>query len=92
MVTGSIAASYHGRPRATHDSDVVINPTVAQLELLVQELGVQHFYVSVEGAREALQHRRQFNVIEMTRATKVDFIIRKARPFSVEEFQHSPVH
>ena len=38
MVTGSIATSYHGRPRATHDADVVIDPRPEQLEALVREL------------------------------------------------------
>ena len=32
MVTGSIASSYHGRPRATHGADVVIDPGPEQLE------------------------------------------------------------
>jgi hypothetical protein len=38
MLTGSVASSYHGRPRATHDTDVVIDLTPDQLEHLVLEL------------------------------------------------------
>lgn len=34
----------------------------------------------------ALSQRGQFNVIETAHACKIDLIIRKARPFSVEEF------
>ncbi len=86
MVTGSIATSYHGRPRATHDADVVIDPTPAQLDGLVRALDADGFYVNGEGARAALRRRHQFNVIEIARATKLDFIIRKLRPFSDEEF------
>jgi hypothetical protein len=86
MVTGSIAASYHGHPRATHDADVVIDPSLAQTEELLIALGCAGFYLNVEGARQAVRDRRQFNVIEMARATKVDLIVRKDRPFSVEEF------
>jgi hypothetical protein len=86
MVTGSIATAYHGRPRATHDADVVIDPTPAQLEALLRELDSGGFYVDADGARDALRQRRQFNAIEMARATKLDLIVRKARPFSVEEF------
>lgn len=85
MVTGSIATSYHGRPRATHDADVVIDPTPAQLDSLVQMLDAGGFYVHPEGAHEALRQRRQFNAIEIARAAKIDLIIRKARPFSIEE-------
>lgn len=72
MVTGSIATSYHGRPRATHNADVVIDPTPAQLDALLHQLEAASFYVDSAGARDALRHRRQFNVIEMARATKVD--------------------
>ncbi|HXV32120.1 MAG TPA: hypothetical protein VD840_17460 [Sinorhizobium sp.] len=82
MVTGSIAASYYGRPRATHDADVVIDPSPPQLELLIEALDAAAFYISPEGAREALRQRRPFNVIETARAVKVDLIIRKDRPFS----------
>jgi len=86
MITGSIAAAYHGRPRATHDADVVIDPTETQLEQFEQQLDAQGFYVDADRAREALRRRLQFNAIETRRATKVDLIVRKARPFSVEEF------
>lgn len=86
MVTGSLAASYHGRPRATHDADVVIDPAAGQLDELTESLRSPGFYVDADRAREALRQRRQFNAIEMARATKVDLIIRKARPFSTEEF------
>jgi hypothetical protein len=87
MVTGSIATSFHGRPRATHDADVVIDPTPEQLDVLVVELDAARFYVDADGARVALRECLQFNVIEMLRAVKVDLIIRKRRPFSEEEFK-----
>ncbi|HSC26273.1 MAG TPA: hypothetical protein VLD67_03310 [Vicinamibacterales bacterium] len=87
MITGSIATSYHGRPRATHDADVIIDPAPEQLEAMLQRLEAAGFYVDPECARDALRQRRQFNVIDIARATKVDLIIRKARPFSVEEFR-----
>ena len=32
MVTGSVASSYHGRPRSTHDADIVIDPNREQLD------------------------------------------------------------
>jgi hypothetical protein len=86
MVTGSMASSFHGKPRTTHDADVVIDPTPAALDRLVAELSAAAFYVDQERARDALRRRRQFNVIEMASAFKLDLIIRKDRPFSVEEF------
>lgn len=86
MLTGSVAASYHGRPRATHDSDVVVDPFPEQLETLVRDLGDAGFYVPGERAVEALRNRRPFNVIDMRYACKVDLIIRRDRPFSRVEF------
>jgi hypothetical protein len=86
MVTGSVAASAHGRPRSTHDADIVIDPTRAQLDHLVDDLDDRGFYVSADAARSALSQRGQFNVIETAHACKIDLIIRKTRPFSVEEF------
>lgn len=86
MLTGSVATSYHGRPRATHDADVVIDPTPAQLDALVAGLGAAGFHADAETAREALRRRRPFNVIETRYACKIDLIIRKDRPFSHEEF------
>ena len=87
MLTGSLAASYYGRPRATHDADVVIDPAGGeQLDAFVNDLDVTGFYVNRLGARQAFEERRQFNAIEMQSASKIDFIIRKDRPFSREEF------
>jgi hypothetical protein len=85
MITGSVASSHHGRPRATHDIDVVIDPTPSTLEPLIQALATSGFYVDAERARDALRRRRLFNVIEDRTAVKIDLIIRKDRPFSVEE-------
>jgi hypothetical protein len=86
MITGSLAASHHGRPRATHDADVVIDPDPAQLDTLVRDLDNSNFYVDAATARDAFESRRQFNVIETTHACKIDLIIRKDRAFSREEF------
>jgi hypothetical protein len=85
MVTGSVASSYHGRPRSTHDADLVIDPQPAQLEALVRGLVAEGFYVDSARARDALLKRRQFNAIEMASACKLDLIVRQERPFSREE-------
>jgi hypothetical protein len=86
MVAGSVGSSLHGRPRATQDVDVVIAPTQEQLDGFVASLG-ETYYVSPEAVREALQHRTMFNVIDIEAGWKADLVIRKTRPFSVEEFQ-----
>lgn len=86
MVAGSLASSFHGRPRTTHDADIVIDPAPETLDRLVAELSAAHLYVDLTTAREALRVRRQFNVIDAASAFKLDLIVRKDRPFSRAEF------
>jgi hypothetical protein len=86
MVTGSLASSYHGEPRATRDVDIVIDPAPDALERLVDGLRVAGFSVDRDVGLEALGSRSQFNAIGQD-ASKVDFIIRRDRPFSIEEFR-----
>lgn len=86
MLTGSVATTYYGRPRATHDADIVIDPTAPQLDAFVSELAGADFLVNPDSAKRALRDRSQFNAIETSNATKIDLIVRKDRPFSREEF------
>lgn len=85
MVSGSVASSYHGRPRSTHDADIVVDPTPEQLDALVHGLLDAGHYVDGPRARDALRRRLQFNVIDPRTAFKIDLIVRKDRPFSREE-------
>ena len=85
MVVGSFASTFHGEPRTTQDLDLVIDPTLDSLQRLVSDLDPSEFYVDADTARDALNRRTMFNVIEMATAWKVDLVIRRARPFSIEE-------
>ena len=87
MVTGSLASSFHGEPRTTRDVDLVIDPTPQALTAFVDRLPASEFSVDADAARVALQERSQFNIVEVETGWKVDFLVRKDRPFSVEEFE-----
>jgi hypothetical protein len=86
MVAGSMSSSLHGRPRATQDADVVIDPTEDQLDSLLALLK-QGYYVSRDAALDALRDRTMFNVIDLEGGWKADLIILKDRPFSRQEFE-----
>jgi hypothetical protein len=86
MVTGSFVSAVHGIPRATHDIDVVIAPTAQQLETLIRDFSQSDYYAELEDALQALRYESQFNVIDERGLWKIDFIIRKDRPFSIAEF------
>lgn len=85
MMVGSIGSSLHGRPRATQDADVVIDPTQEQLAFLLARLEQGH-YVSRDPALDALRRRTMFNILNLDGGWKADLIIRKDRPFSRQEF------
>jgi hypothetical protein len=87
MLAGSFASTYHGTPRTTQDIDIVIDPTASTLRDFVASLPRDAFYVDRDAALDALTRRTQFNVIDVRTGWKVDLIIRKDRPFSVEEFR-----
>jgi hypothetical protein len=86
MVTGSVASSFHGKPRATFDLDIVIDPTKQQLEEFLIGLG-DEYYVSSAAAREAFEQRGMFNVVDYKTGIKADLILRKNRDFSRTEFE-----
>jgi hypothetical protein len=63
MVTGSLASSYHGEPRATQDLDIVIDPSPTALSAQVADIAGSGFHVDAEAAQAALVDRSQFNAI-----------------------------
>ena len=85
MLSGSFSSSFYGQPRATQDADIIIATTEEQLIAFVKSLG-DDYYVSDDTTREALKNNSMFNVIDIQNSWKADFIIRKNRPFSIEEF------
>jgi hypothetical protein len=91
MIVGSFASTVYGEPRTTRDLDLVIDPNLEQLDQLLGRIDLEHYYVDPDVARDAFRRRSMFNIIEIATAWKLDLIIRKARPFSVEELQRRQV-
>jgi hypothetical protein len=87
MVVGSFASSFHGVPRSSQDLDLVIDPQAQSLRRFLADLPPADYYADADAALDALHRRGQFNVIDMATAWKADLIVRKARPFSVEEMR-----
>lgn len=87
MLTGSFASALHGTPRVTQDVDVVIAPVLGTLNALLRQFPSDQYYVDREAALSAYGTEGMFNVVDFATGWKVDFIIRKSRPFSVEEFE-----
>lgn len=86
MLTGSLAAAYYAVPRATQDVDLVVEVESTDLAVMTELLSDAGYYVSLAAAREAFSHEGQFSAVDPGTGWKVDFIIRKSRPFSRSGF------
>lgn len=86
MVTGSIASSLQGEPRATHDLDVVVQISPEQLPDLIRAFPRAEFYIDEAAARSAIQSRGMFNLLEITEGDKVDFWLLTDEPFDRSRF------
>ncbi|HET9987907.1 MAG TPA: hypothetical protein VFQ65_05290 [Kofleriaceae bacterium] len=91
MVVGSFAGMVHGEPRTTFDLDIVIDPSAVALDALLEGFDPNRVYVDPDVARDALRRRTMFNLVDMSSGWKIDFVIRKDRPFSKEELSRRTV-
>lgn len=87
MLTGSFASAFHGAPRTTQDVDIVIAPTLGSLQNLIKQFPEESYYLSRDAALQAYGSEGLFNVIDFDSGWKIDFILRKSRGFSVQEFE-----
>lgn len=85
MIVGSFASNYWGRPRNTHDADIVVEILPANAtdmsRLLADEFYAPDFVI--EAAAERGDH---FNVIHFRTGFKVDFWVRKNTTYEQQCF------
>ncbi|WP_146450239.1 hypothetical protein [Bythopirellula polymerisocia] len=74
-IVGSFASGIWGESRFTQDIDVVICPSLAEVEALCKAFAAPEFYVSPNAALEAVRDRSQFNVIHLDSGNKIDFMV-----------------
>lgn len=86
MIVGSFASNLHGMPRATQDADIVVEIDDKKIDCLASKLGTD-FYFDAIAAKKALYFQSMFNAIHFGSGFKVDFLTRKGRDFSREEFK-----
>ncbi|RKY03520.1 hypothetical protein DRP77_05930 [Candidatus Poribacteria bacterium] len=91
-LTGSIASSFYGEPRGTHDIDVVIALSPSDVERFIRSFDPQRFYLDEEAVREALARESVFNLIDVEAGIKVDFWMLKDEPYYRESFRRRIKH
>ena len=86
MLTGSLASSLQGEPRATHDVDLVIEIGEPDVPRLLQALAAPDLYLEGSAVAEAVRERTVFNLIQPSTGDKVDFWPLTEDAFDVARF------
>lgn len=86
MLTGSLACSFLGEARSTHNIDLVIDLDVNRVDPLLAEFPASEFFVSPDAVVEAVCARTMFNIIDMREGDKVDFWLLSNNPFDRARF------
>jgi hypothetical protein len=103
MLTGSLASSLQGEPRATHDIDLVVAIRTAPgdaAQMLMAAFPEPQFYLDEEAVRSAVGAMSMFNLIDTREGDKVDFWLLTADAFdqarfarrTVEDFEGMRLH
>jgi hypothetical protein len=86
MVTGSVASSLQGEPRATHDVDLVVAFPAEAAPALVRAFAPPSFYLSEAAIRQAVGDGTMFNLLSLDDGDKVDFWLLTKDSFDQSRF------
>lgn len=86
MVTGSVASSLHGEPRASHDIDRVVSLPITAVGTLLAAFPAPEYYLAEEAMRDAIRNRFMFNLLALDSGDKVDFWVLTEEPFDRARF------
>lgn len=80
-ITGSVASSFWGIPRLTHDVDVVVVLSLADAKRIT-DIFAARYYVSFSAVEDAARQKRMFNVIDTSTGDKADLWVTGDDPFN----------
>ncbi len=86
VISGSLASTTWGRPRATYDADIVIDLRGGDVEKLLAALPPPAWYLDRDTILAALQSGGEFNAIHGASGTKLDFWPKQRRPADLQRF------
>lgn len=87
FITGSIASTIQGEPRATHDIDLVVNINTSQITKLSHVFDMPDYYLDEDAAQDALEKNSMFNLIDINSGDKIDFWILTNDAFDQSRFK-----
>lgn len=86
LLSGSLASSLQGEPRATHDIDLVVEVDSRLVGVLAGAFGADPYFFDPRAARDALGRRGMFNLLDTTGGDKIDFWMLTDDPFDESRF------
>lgn len=89
LLTGSLAVSYYGYPRATHDIDFVLEISAkdsGKVLKLTEDLG-ESFLVDKDQIKKAIAKSSQFNFYHLGTGVKIDFWVSEKNEFEQSKFK-----
>ena len=86
MLTGSLASSLQGEPRATHDIDLVIDIAPGDVTRVTRALSAPEVCLDEQAVGDAARHRTMFNLIDSSSGDKADFWLLTDEPFDRARF------
>ena len=86
MLTGSVVSSYQGAPRATHDIDLVVAISKADIPSLVRAFPPPEYYLDDQAMSAAISTAGQFNLLDVEGGDKVDFWLLTGSAFDESRF------
>lgn len=89
IVTGSIASSYYGYPRATHDIDFVVETPRVDISKIQNAFGRldSNFLFDRDNFLEILENSSQFDIYHIESGIKIDIWVLGTDPFDNEKFR-----
>jgi hypothetical protein len=91
MISGSVASMFYGKPRMTHDIDLVVSISLDSALSLYREL-IDEYYISEEGIKDALANKTMFNIIHNSTGFKIDCWILTDSEFDISRFSRKQKH
>ncbi|MDI6731115.1 MAG: hypothetical protein QME05_00850 [Candidatus Margulisbacteria bacterium] len=86
-LTGGFAVSFYGKPRSTHDLDIIVQLIAGNRNIKeLMTAFIKDYYVSEEGITDAIIHDTMFNIIHQETGFKIDFWILKNEEYAQESF------
>ena len=86
MLTGSLASSLQGQPRATHAIDLVIDIASGDVARVARALSAPEVYLDERAISDATRRRTMFNLSDSSSGDKADFWLLTDDPYDRERF------